>query len=99
MSTLILLLWGLAGIGTALFFLKTQYWSVQMIRPEKPRQGKWLIMGGAAFRWIIVLSVLTSALSSSLTALLIVFFSFMISRLILLFVWHGSINSRQKESI
>ena len=97
MKTSILLLWGLAGIGTTWFFFITQYWSVKMIRPENSRQGKWLIVGGAALRWMVVFGVLASALSSSLTAMFVVFGSFMVSRLILLFIWHGSMFSREKE--
>jgi len=79
-----------AGIGIANFF--TQYLSVKAIRPEKAKQSKRLILGGAVLRWSLVGYVFFISLSSSMIALLVVFFSFLVVRLVTLYTfaprWH-----------
>ena len=74
-----------AGIGIANFF--TQYLSVKAIQPEKAKQSKCLILGGAVLRWSLVGYIFFISISSSMIALLIVFFSFMVVRLVTLYTF------------
>ncbi|MBG0787028.1 MAG: ATP synthase subunit I [Anaerolineaceae bacterium] len=80
-------LWILLGIGTALFFLWMQKWSVQQIAPDKPVASQILILGGMLIRWVLIALVLILALRFSPVAGLIVFASFMITRLVVLATW------------
>ncbi len=78
------LLWLLTGSSLAVIYLKSQNWSVDQIDPEKPGYSTWLIIGGAIIRWICISLVFIFALSYSFTALLCVFVTFMIVRLVIL---------------
>lgn len=88
------LIWVLIGAGLAYLFLKTQRWSAMIINPEFPRLSKLLIVGGAVVRWLFVFLILVSVLSYSTFAMLIVFFTFMIARLLILLKWQGMIYAR-----
>ncbi len=87
MTVLQWLLWILVGALTAFAFLKTQSWSVRMITPEKPKLSAGLVIGGAIFRWILISIVLVLALHQSLFAAFALFCSFMIVRLVFLFLF------------
>lgn len=85
-------LWMIAGIGLAFIFLKSQSWSVKFIHPEHVKLSKWLVVGGAFLRWALAFLVFLFALADSLMALLVVFCTFMLSRLIILLTWQGIIQ-------
>lgn len=91
MNIIFLPLWAIIGIGLAFLFLKTQRWSVFAIHPSKPKTSKWLIIGGAVIRWVIIGLIFFAVGSFSIMALLVVFFSFLISRLLILDVWQKSL--------
>ena len=87
MSVISYFIWILVGTGLAMLFLQSQYWSVKIIEPTRARQSKWIILGGAVLRWVVVFLVLMVALSYSYTALLVVFVAFLITRMIVVFKW------------
>lgn len=87
MNMLIYLFWAAVGAGLALMYLLVQRWSVRLINPAYPRLSKWLIVGGAVIRWVVVFIILLIALSISIFAMLIVFLSFMAARLLILIKW------------
>jgi len=89
MNLLVYLIWAIAGAGLAFLYLMVQRWSAQLIHPAYPKLSKWLVVGGAVIRWIVVFIILLMALSISITAMLIVFLSFMASRLLILIKWQG----------
>ena len=91
MKILLYVFWLVFGIGLAFIFLKSQSWSVKKIHPLRPGLSKFLIIGGAVIRWIIVFLGLFWSLSFSLSAMFLVFTVFMIARLFLLFKWQGLI--------
>lgn len=80
-------LWLLLGSGAALLFLGMQKWSVKYVTPEKPRASKFLVLGGAVLRWMMVALILMLALTRSPLAALIAFAAFMIARLVILAIW------------
>jgi hypothetical protein len=81
-------LWILIGAFTAYGFLKMQSWSVQFITPDRPKFSTGLVIGGAILRWIILFALLAVALHQSLFAALALFGSFMIARLVFLFLFN-----------
>ena len=87
MNWLIYLLWAVLGAAFAFTYLMVQRWSVHLIHPAYPRLSKWLVIGGAVIRWIFVFIIFVLALSTSIYAMLIVFLTFMTTRLIILFKW------------
>ena len=89
MKMLIYLGWAALGAGLAFLFLMVQRWSVHLINPAYPKLSKWLVVGGAVIRWIFVFIIFVIALSSSIFAMLIVFLTFMMARLLILFKWQG----------
>lgn len=89
MNILIYLVWAGVGAGLAFLYLMVQRWSAQLIHPAYPKLSKWLVVGGAVIRWIVVFSILLIALSVSIIAMLIVFLAFMTARLLILIKWQG----------
>ena len=98
MNVVIYIICTLLGTGLAFVFLKTQSWSVKIIQPESPRLSKWLIVGGAFIRWVIIFIVFLLALSFSITALLMTFSTFMITRIIFLTHWQGIFTKKQEQT-
>lgn len=98
MNIIILILCIVLGTGLAFVFLKTQSWSVKIIQPESPRLSKWLIIGGAFIRWIIIFFIFLLALSFSISALLLTFSAFMISRMLFLLRWQSALEVKQKQT-
>lgn len=96
MDILTIPLWIILGTGTAVIILKSQWWSVMAIHPEKPRSSKWLIIGGTVIRWVFIAVIFVSAGFYSIYALLIVFLSFMVSRLLILFIWQKRFAANKK---
>ena len=88
-----LLIWVVIGILTALIFLKSLEWSVNMIHPKNEKKSMGLIIGGIILRWILIISVLVFSLSHSTSAALIVFCVFMILRLIFILKWQGWVRA------
>jgi hypothetical protein len=86
-------LWILLGAGTALFFLNTQKWSVQQIAPQKPFLSQVIVLGGTLIRWLLIALLLVLALRRSAVAALVFFATFMIARLVILFVWERNWRS------
>jgi len=86
------LVWICAGAGLAITNFITQYLSVRVIHPRKENRSKWLILGGAVLRWLLVGTIFIIALSYSIISMLIVFFSFLVVRLFVLYIytprWH-----------
>ncbi len=97
MNKFIMPIWMVVGIGAAFLFLKSQWWSVMAIQPAKPKRSRWLIIGGAIVRWLILAIVFITAGNFSIMALVIVFVSFMFSRLFILFFWQKSFNTNEKS--
>lgn len=77
--------WVVLGIGLAVIFIKTQQWSVSVITPARPKLSKGLIIGGAIIRWLIITISLLITLNNSLLSMLILFFSFMLARMVIIF--------------
>jgi len=95
MKALSSLLWISLGAGTAFVVLKSQWWSVMAIHPEKLRSSKRLVVGGAITRWILISIILIAAGFYSIAALLTVFASYMISRVLILFIWQKRFESNK----
>jgi hypothetical protein len=91
-SIILLPLWAIFGVGLAFLFLISQKWSAFAIQPSKPRTSKWLILGGAIIRWVIIGLIFTAAATSSIAALFTLFFSFLISRVLILNTWQKSFD-------
>lgn len=98
MNAIIYIICLLLGAGLAFVFLKTQSWSVKSIQPESPRFSKWLIIGGAFIRWVIIFFIFLLVLSFSITALLMTFSAFMISRMFFLLRWQGILEAKQEQT-
>lgn len=96
MKILFFPLWALIGAGMAFLVLKSQWWSVFTIHPDKPKGSKWLIIGGAVIRWLIIAATFITAMYFSATALFTVFISYMISRLLILSKWQKTFNADHK---
>lgn len=86
MNLLMYLIWSLIGSGLAFLFLISQRWSVEKINPDRHRFSTSLVVGGAILRWLVISIFFLLALSYHITALLTVFGTFMIFRLIILFM-------------
>ena len=86
-------LYVLVGAGMAFLILKSQWWSVFAIHPDRPKASKRLIIGGAIIRWLFIAIILIAAGTVSSMALFTVFISFMISRLLILSLWQKAFNS------
>lgn len=97
MSLFIVVFWIIIGSLFAFLFLKLQLWSVMVIHPSKPRASKWLIVGGAVIRWLLISILFIVAGFYSLYALFLTFSSFIISRLIILSKWQKSFNTYQEH--
>jgi phosphatidylserine synthase len=97
MTVLTSFLWLPVGALLALGFLFFQRWSVHKIDPSRRKFSKWLIIGGAIVRWVLIFLFFLIALSHSLFSLLIVFLSFLTSRLIILNWWTREMFINQKS--
>jgi hypothetical protein len=95
MKVLSSILWSTLGAGTAFIILKSQWWSVMIIHPDRIRSSKRLIIGGAIIRWIIIFIIFIAAGFYSIAALLIVFASYMTSRILILFIWRKRFESNK----
>ena len=89
MTAVQILTWLVVGALTAIIYLLTQQWSVKLINPEKARRSIGLIVVGTFLRWVFIFAVLYVSLSYSLTAMLTVFISFLLFRLLFLLKWNG----------
>lgn len=98
MDNLTIPLWIILGTGTAVIFLKSQRWSVMVVQPEKPRSSHWLILGGTIIRLVFIALIFMAAGFYSIYALLIVFASFMVSRLLILFNWQKRFEAENEKS-
>jgi hypothetical protein len=85
MSLYFYILWVILGIGLAIVFIKTQQWSVSLINPQFPKFSRRIIIGGAIVRWFIIAILLLISLNQSLISMLILFFTFMLARIAILF--------------
>ena len=85
MSLYFYILWVILGIGLAIVFIKTQQWSVSLINPQFPKFSRRIIIGGAIVRWFIIAILLLISLNQSLLSMLILFFTFMLARIAILF--------------
>jgi len=90
-------LWIILGAGTSFIVLKSQWWSVMMIHPEKPRGSKWLIIGGTIIRLVFIALIFIAVGFYSIYALLIVFSSFMVSRLLILLIWQKRFEVEKRK--
>jgi hypothetical protein len=90
MNIMALILWALIGAGLSFLVLATQHWSVMRIDPHKPNISKWLVIGGAFIRWLIIVTFLVLALHNSVTAMLITFFSYQTAKFFILIIWNRS---------
>ena len=95
MTPVFIVIWMIIGLGLALMVFLSQHWTVRTINPNRAGLSKWLVIGGAFIRWMILSLVFFKAISSSLGALLIVFFTFLFSRLLILIIWQRQLNSSQ----
>jgi hypothetical protein len=85
-NIIFLTLWAVIGAGMAFIILKSQWWSIQAIHPAEPQKSKRLIIGGAVVRWIFIAIMFAAASYFSILALFAVFISFMVSRLLILYL-------------
>lgn len=85
MNIFIYFLWAIIGFGLAILFIKTQSWSVSIINPQYPKFSKRIIIGGAIIRWLIISLFLILTVNHSIIAMLILFFTFIITRLVILY--------------
>ena len=90
-----LILWGLAGGGIAFLFLKMQGWSVMQITADKPERSRFLIVGGAIFRWLLIGALFIMALSFSTGAALASLIGFITVRMLFLFFWQDALLPKQ----
>lgn len=88
------ILWILIGASTAVLYLKSQQWTVTRLDPNKASYSLRLIIGGAILRWVLILTSFIASISHSYQALLIVFTSFMVIRIIFLLKWQGWLHKR-----
>lgn len=88
-------LWIIAGCGLALIIFLSQHWTVRVIDPNHIKLSKWLVIGGAFIRWTIISMVIMAAISTSMGALLIVFVTFLLFRLLIIFFWQSQLDSKQ----
>ncbi len=86
MKWMVLLFWALAGLFLAVVFLLMQRWTVNTIQPDRRKGSKRLVIGGAFLRWCLFSTMMIFALQNGLAAGLSAFFSFMTTRLILLYL-------------
>ena len=84
-----LLFWALIGIVSGITYLKFQQWSVRWLNPQNRRLSMFLIIGGSFLRWLFIAAVFLVALTHSFLALLLVFITFMLIRLVFLLNWQG----------
>lgn len=89
MTAVRMITWIFVGSLTAIIYLLTQQWSVNLIHPQKARRSISLIIGGTFLRWVVIFTVLYVSLSYSPIAMLIVFGTFLIFRLLFLLKWQG----------
>jgi hypothetical protein len=94
MNWIVLIFWAAAGFLLALVFLLMQLWSVNKINPDRKKQSKRLVIGGAILRWIAFSVLIIFALQQSFSTTLVAFIAFMITRTLLLpqfldFPWLG----------
>lgn len=90
-------IWTITGLGLAVLIFLSQRWTVDLIHPEHVKLSKWLVIGGAFIRWMIISLVFIAALSSSMGELLILFFTFLFCRLLILFIWQSRLSSEQSR--
>jgi len=98
MTALTFISWCGAGFALALLFLIMQRWTVNHISPDKLKQGKWLAIGGAMIRWISFSLLVILALQQSHLAALVVFFTFMTSRMLLLMIITRSFTAKPNST-
>jgi len=89
--------WMISGAALAYLYLQSQVLSVKLINPENPKGSKWLIIGGAVIRWIIVFLSLALALSQSLIAMILTFCSFLTTRMVILYKWNANFRVAQSS--
>ena len=85
MNWMFLLLWGFGGCALSVLFLGMQHWTVRRIKPQQVKKSKRLVIGGAVIRWILFSLMIILALQDSLAAMFVVFITFMVARLLLVF--------------
>jgi hypothetical protein len=90
-------LWISIGLITAYLTLATQRWVVNRIDPAKPVFSQRIVIGSAVIRWIFIGLILIIGLSYSIFALLMIFGSFMICRLFIVWTWDRQSIAWQKQ--
>jgi len=98
MKFLIYFLWIFAGIGLAILFLKSIHESIKLIKPGKKNVSVSLILMTTLLRWIVVFGVFALALLHSPLALGLIFTSFTITRMFLLFRRHYSLMAKVNQA-
>jgi hypothetical protein len=87
--------WIIVGALVAFILLKSQRWTAMVIHPANPRGSKWLVIGGAIIRWILVTLMFVTAITHSTIALFTSFASFLVARLLILAKWQKSFGTDQ----
>lgn len=77
--------WVIIGMIMAVLFFISQRWTVRNINPTYLKLSKLMVIGGAILRWATLSLVLIFAMNHSITAALLVFASFIILRIFILF--------------
>jgi len=90
-------LWILTGSTTAYLTLATQRWVVNRIDPAKPVTSQRVVIGSAVVRWIFIALILVIGLSYSIFAMFLIFGSFMICRLFIVWTWDNQSIAWQKQ--
>lgn len=89
MTAIRMITWMFVGSLTSTIYLLTQQWSVKLINPENVRRSIGLIVGGTILRWVFIFAMFYVSLSYSFTAMLTVFTTFLLFRLLFLLKWQG----------
>lgn len=77
------------GVGTAVLYFFSQRWSVNRLDPQRPDRSVRLILGGTLLRWGLFITAMAISITHSYGALLIVFITFMLFRMLFLLRWQG----------
>ncbi|MFA7407352.1 MAG: hypothetical protein WCY93_05870 [Anaerolineaceae bacterium] len=89
MIALNIIFWTFIGAITGYLYFISQQWSVNQLDSQQRRRSISLIMAGTILRWLFVGIIFTISVLQSYLALLSVFLSFMLVRLVFLLMWQG----------
>jgi hypothetical protein len=99
MNLLIYAFWSLAGIALAILFLKSIQGSIGLIRLDNQKSSARLILLSTILRWIVIFIAFWLALSHSFLSLLLIFVSFSLTRLLLLYWYQNRLSAKADRAL